>query len=72
VPAPIRQSLPKRRLRRLIEAKGSGEFNGTSISSKPLSIRASTMDSASLGRMPRRMAMSERVAVGQGRGSVMS
>jgi hypothetical protein len=56
----------------LIEAKGSGEFNGTSISSKPLSIRASTMDSASLGRMPRRMAMSERVAVGQGRGSVMS
>jgi hypothetical protein len=72
VPAPIRQSLPKRWLRRSIEAKGSGEFSGTSISSKPLSIRASTMDSASSGRMPRRMAMSGRFTVGHEAESVIS
>ena len=72
VPAPIRQSFPKRRLSRSIEAKGSGEFSGTSISSKPLSTSAATMDSDSSGRMPRRMAMSERVTVGQETGSGMS
>ena len=60
------------RLSRSIEAKGSGEFSGTSISSKPLSTSAATMDSDSSGRMPRRMAMSERVTVGQETGSVMS
>ena len=72
VPAPIRQSLPKRRLRSSIDAKGSGEFSGTSISSKPLSISISTIDSASSGRMPRRMAMSERFTVGHETESVMS
>ena len=35
MPAPIRPSRPKRLLRRSIETNGSGEFSGTSISSKP-------------------------------------
>jgi hypothetical protein len=54
------------------EDVATGEFSGTSISSKPLSISVPTMDSASPGRMPRRMAMSGRFTVGQGTGSVMS
>lgn len=54
VPAPIMAAPSKRRASFSMLAKGSGELSGTSMISKPPSIKAAPIGSASAGVMPRR------------------
>ena len=58
VPAPIKALSPKRRARRSMLAKGSGELSGTSMIRMPASKIASPIASTSSGVTPRMIATS--------------